>query len=329
MRLAMLGTGPFAAPTFAALLASRHEVVGLVTQPQREEQGRKKAALSPLRELAAATGRPIAAPASINTPEARQQLAQWAPELLVVCDYGQILAPETLAVAPRGGVNLHGSLLPRYRGAAPVNWALYHGDAETGVTVIHMTPRLDAGPALAVGRLAIDPDETAPELEARLAQLGAPLVLATIDRLERGEAQPIAQDETTATRARRLRKSDGAIDWNRTALEIKNQIRALEPWPRTFTYWHRADGPPLRLIPGPVEIAAPLIDASGDASSNALPGTVVEAEGGRLVVATGRGLLAWRSAQPEGKRMLSIEEFLRGYPVRVGDRFGPPPAAPS
>lgn len=317
MRLAMLGTGPFAAPTFAALLASRHEVAGLVTQPPREEQGRKKAAASPCRVLAEGRGLPILAPASINTPEARGELADWRPELLVVCDYGQILSPETLALARLGGVNLHGSLLPRYRGAAPVNWALYHGDAETGVTVIHMTPRLDAGPALAVGRLAIDPDETAPELEARLAQLGAPLVLETIDRLERGEARPAPQRDAQATRARRLRKSDGAIDWSRSALEIKNQIRALEPWPRAFTYWRRAGAAPLRLIPGAVDVV--------DEPSDEPCGTVTAAAGPRLVVAAGRGQVAWRAAQPEGKRRLSIEELLRGYPVRVGDRFGPPP----
>src|SRR5688572_1769827 len=148
LRLVMMGTGPFAAPTFRALCQSRHEVLLLVTQPVRPAPGRKAPAESPMRAIARERGLPIYDPKSINTDEARVELARHRPDLLIVADYGQILAPETLAVAPRGGMNLHGSLLPKYRGAAPINWAIYNGERETGVTVIHMTPRIDAGPCL-------------------------------------------------------------------------------------------------------------------------------------------------------------------------------------
>lgn len=315
MRLAMLATGSFAQPTFEALLGSRHSVVVLVTQPRRAEQGRRAPAANLLQVLAIEQKIPVLTPLSINTDEARRELSAFAPELLVVCDYGQILSPESLAVAPRGGINLHGSLLPKYRGAAPVQWAIYRGERETGVTVIHMTPRLDAGPALAVARTEIGPYETAPELESRLARLGAGLVVDAIDRLETGNEVAITQEHAEATRAPRLKKSDGALDWSRPAQALHDQVRALEPWPRTFTYWHRAGGTPLRLILGPTRAIAT------DESSR--PGMVLIAHGDQLEIATGHGRLAIAAAQPEGKRMLPTEEFLRGYPLAEGDSLGP------
>ena len=149
---------------------------------------------------------------------------------------------------------LHASLLPKYRGAAPINWAIYHGETETGVTVIHMTPQIDAGPCIAQARAAIGPDETAADLEPRLAELGARLICETIDRLEAGRVEAIPQDAALASKAPRLKKTDGLIDWSRPAAAIKNQIRALEPWPKTYTFWHRPDGPPLRLILGPASV---------------------------------------------------------------------------
>ncbi len=313
MRLIMMGTGPFAAPTFRALYGTRHDVVALVTQPLRNVRGRQEAA-SPLRAIAAEHATPILDPESVNSPEAQEALRKIGPDLFVVADYGQILAPETLAIARLGGVNLHGSLLPKYRGAAPINWAIYRGETETGVTVIHMTPTLDAGPCLAQARLAIGPDETAAELEPRLAELGAPLVCQTIDALECGDVKPIPQDSALVSKARRLRKSDGAIDWSRSAEQIRNQVRALQPWPGCYTYWQRPGGAPLRLIVGRVAVAPALV--AGE------PGTLLEAAGDRLVVVTGHDALNLVSVQPSGKRPLSAPEFLRGYRVEPGQRFG-------
>src|SRR5690242_5642003 len=239
MRIVMMGTGPFAAPTFRALYDTPHEVLALVTQPVRTQPGRRELPPSPMRLVAQEHGTPILDPESINTDEMRAKLAEFRPDLFIVADYGQILSAETLAVAPLGGINLHGSLLPKYRGAAPINWAIYHGEEETGVTVIHITPRVDAGPCLAKAATPIDPDENAAELEARLAVLGAPLILQAIDDLQAGRASAIPQDKSQATRAPRLKKSDGEIDWSRPAQAIKNQVRALEPWPKAFTTWPR------------------------------------------------------------------------------------------
>lgn len=319
LRIVVMGTGPFAVPMLRALSASRHPVAALVTQPVRESRG-KAAPISPMREAAAALGIPIESPESINTDEARSRLMELGPDLLVVADYGQILKPETLGVARLGGINLHGSLLPKYRGAAPINWALWNGDAETGVTVIQMSPRVDAGGCLAWARTAIEPNENAVELEHRLAELGAPLVVEIVEQLAAGTITPAPQDPAAATPARRLRKSDGEIDWSRGALQIKNQIRALEPWPRTSTSWLRAGGEPLRLILGRVEV----VDLTSGADAPVTePGTIAAVSKDSFTVATGDGVLVIRELQPAGKRSLAAAEFLRGYPLRPGDRLGP------
>jgi methionyl-tRNA formyltransferase len=324
MRLIMMGTGPFAVPTFRALYQRGHELLALVTQPVRPAKGDRGPPPNPMRSVAQEHGTPILDPESVNTPEARSMLAALEPELFIVADYGQILSPETLAVTRRGGINLHGSLLPKYRGAAPINWAIYHGERETGVSVIHMTPQIDAGPLLAQASLLIDRCENAVQLETRLAELGAPLVAETIERLARGEATSLVQDKSLASPARRLRKTDGEIAWSRSAVAISNQVRALEPWPRTSTFWHRAKGPPLRLILGRVSDLLSAADQSaGVAPETISPGTVVAADASGLLVATGQGLLRIDELQPAGKRMLSAADFLRGYPVAPGDRLGP------
>lgn len=318
MNVVVMGTGPFAAPMFRALYQTRHAVAALVTQPLRPARGKHAPPPAPMREIAAAAGTPILDPPCINAPSARELLARFAPDVLVVADYGQILSAETLGVARLGGINLHGSLLPKYRGAAPINWALYHGETETGVTVIHMTPRIDAGPAIAQARLAIDPDETAVELERRLAELGAPLVCAALDRLAAGPVEALPQDASQATPARRLRKSDGQVDWSRPAEAIRNQVRALEPWPRTSVALLRRGADPasaLHLILGRVSVRP--------AERAAQPGEVVAVGRDELIAATGDGWLALDEVQPAGKRRMLAAEFLRGHRVAPGDHFVP------
>lgn len=324
MQIVMMGTGPFAVPTFRALYETRHKIVALVTKPLRTNHGKPVAPISSIRDVAREHDTPILDPEDVNTPESQARLAECKADLLVVCDYGQILSPATLAAARQGGVNLHASLLPKYRGAAPINWAIYNGDTETGVTVIHITPQLDAGPCIAQTRVAIGPDETAEALEVRLAELGAGIVCETIDRLESGQVQAIPQDASLASRAPRLKKTDGAIDWSRSAAAIRNQIRAMEPWPKTYTFWHRPDGPPVRLILGPVSLCCrrPACDQAGETPAPQEPGTVLEASGTHLVIAAGEDAVMPASIQPSGKRLLPVAEFLRGYHVRVGDRFG-------
>jgi methionyl-tRNA formyltransferase len=317
MRVIMMGTGPFAVPTFRALLGSGHEVPALFTRPARPIHGKSRAEANPMRELAEERSLRVHDPESINAPAARCVLASYRPDLLVVCDYGQILKPEVLEIAALGGINLHASLLPKYRGAAPINWAIYHGETETGVTVIHMTAGVDAGPAIARAATPIGPDETAAQLEPRLAELGAPLVLECVRALAAGTARPIEQDPAQATRAPRLKKEQGAVDWSRSAVAIRNQVRALVPWPKTHTFWRREGGEPLRLI---LERVA--VEPGQESGTAAPPGTVLEAQGERLVVATGAGWLVIEALQPAGKRVLTAAEFFRGYNARPGDRMG-------
>ncbi len=318
LSIVMMGTGPFAVPTFEALIESSHRILGLVTRPDHPAHGRTRQSppRNPMHEAARQHGIDVFDPENINATDAHEQLKRWNADLFVVCDYGQILSRETLALARLGGINLHGSLLPKYRGAAPIQWAIYHGEPETGVSVIHMTPRLDAGPVLVQKRLAITPDETAGQLEPRLAALGPAAVLDSIELLAAGKAEGLAQDPTQATMAPRLKKADGLIDWNRSASEIRNQVRAMDPWPKTYTYAPRHGAQLLRMILDEVAVSTD--------TASAAPGTIVAADAaaGELIVACGRGELAIIRLQPEGKRAMSAGEFLRGYPLHVGDRLG-------
>jgi methionyl-tRNA formyltransferase len=311
----MLGTGPFAVPTLEALAQSKHEVALVVTRPPK---GRNPTA-SPLQRAGETRGLETWSPETINSPDAQAKLASLNADLLVVCDYGEILRPETLRAARLGGINLHGSLLPKFRGAAPVQWAILRGEAETGNSVIQMTPGLDAGPCLGQQRTQIDPEEDAGELESRLAKLGAALVCQVVDELAAGIARPIEQDAQSASKAPRLKKEHGVIDWSRSALEIKNQIRALRPWPRAFTFWHRADGPPMRINIDRVSIAD---RQDGEAASAAGPGEITEASD-RLLIATGNGAIEILELQAAGKRPMSAAEFLHGNRLRAGDRLAP------
>lgn len=322
LRLVMMGTGPFAVPTFEALLASPHAVSCVVTRPPVPAKGRGEM-VNPMRSAAERHGLPVYAPQDINTDDARAMLRSAEADLLVVCDYGQILKSETLAVARLGGINLHGSILPKYRGAAPVNWAVWNGDAETGVTVIHMTPLLDGGPILAIRRTPIGPEETTEQLEPRLAQMGVEPVLESLELLAAWDGRsPIGQpqDASLACRAPRLKKTDGLIPWSDSARQIQNRIRALQPWPGAYTFWSRGGGEPLRLLLDQVRIVPN--EELGAEPLDSPPGTVLGVVDGRLRVATGDGVVAIERLQPAGKRRMDVGEFLRGYPLRPGQRLG-------
>ena len=330
LSIVVMGTGPFVVPTLEALLSSRHQVAAVVTRPNRMARGRRPPP-NPTRAAAAASGLPILAPADVNAVEVREQLAKYRANLFVVCDYGQILSAETLAIPRLGSVNLHGSLLPRHRGAAPVQWAILAGDTTTGISVIHMTTALDAGQVITIRSTAIRPQETAAELEPRLASLGVDAVLEAIDRLERAGQQTPAgqvvscgnpQDETIATRAPRLTKRDGHADWSQTASELDLRRRAFDPWPRLTAFVPQADGSIRRLVLEETEASPP---TGGEAAP---PGTVVATDGSGFFVSCGGGSqLAVRRVVPEGRRSMTAAEFLRGSPVRVGLRLADPSAA--
>jgi methionyl-tRNA formyltransferase len=321
MRIVMMGTGTFAEPTFNALLASPHQVVGLVTQPDRvigQERGSTRRARHGMKELAIAHRVPVFQPESINTPQGVEGLHQFGPELVVVAAYGQILSREVLSVAPHGGINVHASLLPKYRGAAPVAWAIYHGESRTGVSIIKMSIYLDAGEILDQGIIDIGLEETAGELEARLAPLGGDLAVRVVGQIAAGTAAGVKQDKSQATRAPKLTKEDGLIAWGRGVDQVCNQIRAMQPWPTAYTYLHRAGQQPLRII---VHRACAFETWAGDISP---PGQlhVLPETPHVLLVWTGSGLAKVLEVQPAGKRRMPAVDFLRGHPVQAGDRFG-------
>ncbi len=327
MRVVMMGTGTFAEPTFRALLASRHEVVGLVTQPDRpvgEARGSTRQVGTGMKTIAQQHGVPVLQPQSINTPEGVAELKRWGPDLLVVAAYGQILSNEVLAVAPQGGINVHASLLPKYRGAAPIAWAIYHGEKQTGVTIIKMSVHLDAGDMLAQQTVPIL-DETAGEMEALLAPLGAKLAVRGIDQIEAGTALPIRQDGYQVTKAPKLKKEDGLIDWNRTHEQVCNQIRAMQPWPTAYTFLHRQGKPPVRVmilqaVAFPVRYN-PAVPPGSLFTDEHFPSSLFVTAG--LVHPEERSVVEVEELQPAGKKRMSAADFLRGHPIREGDRFGP------
>jgi methionyl-tRNA formyltransferase len=316
MRLVMMGTGLFAVPTFEAILAAAgHEVVGLFTQPDRAvgaERGSTRQVGKSLKEIAIERNIPVHQPESINTPEGVALLRALRPDLCVVAAYGQILSNDVIAVAPHGCVNVHASLLPKYRGAAPIAWAIYHGETQTGVTIFRISKGVDTGLMLAQEPTPIGPDETAGDVEARLSVIGARLAVAVVNQIAAGTAHGTAQDNALATKAPKLKKEHGAIDWTRPADAVCNQIRAMHPWPTAYTYWHRPGTPSLRLI---VHKAV------------ARPGTVAPGEiqvgGSGLVVGTGAGVVEVVELQPAGKKRMTASEFLNGRKPQSGDRLGP------
>jgi methionyl-tRNA formyltransferase len=319
-RIIVFGTGDFALPTLLRLCETGHHMVALVTQPDRP-QGRKQE-LIPGRVKVAAVERgvPVYQPDDVNAPASLDAIRAFTPDLLVTAAYGQILSAELLSIPRFGGINLHGSILPAYRGAAPVARAIENGETETGVTVIRMSPRIDAGGMIEVATTAIDPDETAGELEDRLATLGAPLIVATIAGLEAGTARVQPQEKARVTKAPKLRKEDGLLDWSRPARAVHDRVRAMQPWPIASTYWRRAYNPeiaPLRLI---VHRTRP-VESQYDAG-HPDPGTVVEAAGDRLVVAAATGAVQILTVQVAGKKPMLATDFLRGHPILPGDRFG-------
>jgi methionyl-tRNA formyltransferase len=308
----MLGTGDFALPTFLHLGETGHGVVALVTQPDRP-QGRKQELIpSRIKQAALAREIPVEQPENVNAAEALGMIGGYAPDLLVTAAYGQILSADLLAIPRLGGINLHGSILPAYRGAAPVARAIENGEAETGVTVIRMTPRIDAGGMIAVARTPIGPDETAGELEDRLAQIGAPLVAQAIAALAAGTSQVVPQDKARVTKAPKLRKEDGAIDWSKPAQAVHDLVRAMQPWPVAFTSWRRPEREPLRLI----------VHRTALAGGKGPPGTVLESEAGRLVVAAKNAAVELVTIQIQGKKPMPAAEFLRGHHMLPGDVLG-------
>lgn len=313
--IVMLGTGDFALPSFVGLLDAGFRVLALVTQPDRP-QGRKQELIpSLIKQEAVARGVDVYQPERVNSPEAVEHIRGLAPDFLITAAYGQILSAELLEVPRIGALNLHGSILPAYRGAAPVARAIQNGEAESGVTVIQMTPRVDAGGMIAFARTPIDPDETAGRLEDRLAVLGVPLLVETIRRVAEGRAEILPQNPALVTKAPKLRKEDGVIDWTQPARRVHDHVRAMRPWPIASTTWTPRPGKPewaVRVI----------VHETAAVAGTGEPGMVIAATNDGIDVAAGEGAVRLLVVQIPGKKAMTAAEFLHGRHVQPGDRMG-------
>lgn len=317
LRLVFFGTPGFAVPSLQALLASDHRVVGVVTQPDRPSGRGQRVVAPPVKRLAEERGLPVWQPTRLRDEAFLEQLRVLLPDLGVVAAYGRILPDSLLALPRLGLVNVHASLLPAWRGASPVHRAVMAGQSETGVTIMRVVTELDAGPMLASTTCPIGPDETSPDVERRLADLGATLLLPVIDALERGTLREVPQDHSRATFAPRLTKEEGIIDWSLPAEAIRNRVRGLQPWPMGSTWVNDR-----RLI----VLASRHADTRppGDVPA---PGTVIDARA-KLVVACGnRTALELTEVQPEGRRPMAARDFVAGHRIAPGTRLGPPPAS--
>jgi methionyl-tRNA formyltransferase len=325
LRVVMMGTGVFAEPTFQELLAAGENVVGLVTQPERggsNKRGSTRQTGQGMANIAAAAGVPVIQPESINTPEGVAALAAFQPDLLVVAAYGQILKPEVIAVPTMGAINVHASLLPKYRGASPIAHAILNGETVSGVTIIRISLGLDAGDMLAQEPLEIMEKETTGELEARLAPLGARLCLDVIRKMKAGPVEGVKQDLALVTRAPKLKKEAGLIDWSHPAEKIANHVRAMQPWPTAYTFFHRPGKPPIRVIVNKVSEGRRVTQYMEDEA-----GELIDQVGGGLGVRCGSKIpdemVEVLELQPAGGKRMTAAEFLRGYPLVEGARFGP------
>jgi methionyl-tRNA formyltransferase len=307
MRVLFYGTPAFALPALEALLR-HHAVVAVVTQPDRPAHRGQRLTASPVKVRALAAGIPVVQPPRLRDPEWPDRLRAYAPEVAVVVAFGQILPRAVLDVPARGSINVHASLLPRYRGAAPVAWAIIRGETETGVSIMQMDEGLDTGPVLWVVRTAIGPDETAGELATRLADLGSQALVDALGRLD--SLAPAPQPPAGATLAPRLRKEDGHLDWRRSARELVNLVRGCNPWPGALT----------RTPAGPLLVwRASAVEAASAASPGAL---VPHAD--TVAIATAAGAVLPLEVQAEGRRALSWAEYLRGARLAAGAAFAAP-----
>jgi methionyl-tRNA formyltransferase len=312
MKIAFLGTADFAVPSLDALVSAGHQAVAVITRPDRPSGRGRRLSEAPVKARARELGLSIRQPESLSHPEEIAYLREIAPGLIVSAAYGRLIPSAYLAAAAHGGINLHPSLLPRWRGAAPIAWALIAGDRETGVTVHRLVDRLDAGEIFAQEAFPITPDDDGLTLAARLSPEGARLLRAVVDQIENGRAAPFPQDDSRATLAPKLSKDDGLIDWAQPAETIHNRVRGFVPWPGSFTHLDRAGC--RRLI----KIHAARVVSAGSGE----PGTILEAAEERLVIATGEGALLILRLQAEGGKAMAAGEFLRGFRLAAGERIG-------
>ena len=308
MRIVFMGTPDFSVPALEALVEGGHEVVAAITQPDKPKGRGKAVLMTPVKEKAMELGIPVYQPVKVREPEFVEKLRQMEPDAIVVVAFGQILPKSILEIPRYGCVNIHASLLPKYRGAAPIQWAVIDGERESGVTTMFMNEGLDTGAMLEKEAVTLDPKETGGSLHDKLSAIGGRLILSTLKGLEDGTLKGTPQTDEGTCYAKMLKKSLGDIDWTMDAAAIERLIRGLNPWPSAYTCLH---GKTLKIWDGDVL----------EREYGVEPGTVAEVAKDRLVVQTGQGSLAIRSLQLEGKRRMDAGDFLRGYAVEAGTRL--------
>lgn len=306
MRIVFMGTPDFAVPSLEALLAAGHEVCGVFTQPDKPKNRGMKLLPPPVKVTAQSHAIPVFQPTQLRDGSALEELRALAPELIVVAAYGRILPQEILDLPPKGCINVHSSLLPRYRGAAPINWAVVNGDKETGVTIMKVAPELDAGDILGQVSTPIDPEETVETVHDRLAGLGGELLVKVVEEIAAGTVQAVPQDPELVTYAPMLSRALAPIDWSQSANSIHNKVRGLVPWPATSTDVFSKE---------PVKVFA--VAETGERTGKA-PGTVLAARPEGIDVACGDGMvLRILELQAPGSRRMAAADYLRGHPITI------------
>jgi len=312
LRITFMGSASFALPSLLALVKAGYQVVQVVTRADKPKGRGLEVSRTPVAELASELGLPIIQPKTVRTPEVLEQLRAAAPDLIVVAAYGRILPAEVLNLLRFGCLNVHGSILPKYRGAAPVQWAVINGEKETGVSIMKMDEGLDTGPVYAVGRLPIGEDDNAELVYDRLAELGAQTLMAHLPGILDGSILPVAQDDSLATLALPLEKNTGAINWEASVETIRNLVRGCDPWPGAFTT--TAAGVRLRVF-------GPLSKEIGFGSGGH-PGEVLAADAGGIVVRAGDGAIRIPMVQPAGSKKMAARDAVSGRRIAIGDVLG-------
>lgn len=305
-RIVFFGTPSFALPSLEKLTKGPDEVVAVVTQPDREKGRGRKVMPSPVKEFALQKGVPIFQPEKIKETAFIEALRSFEADLFVVAAYGQILPKAVLSLPKFGAVNVHASLLPKYRGPAPIAWAILNGERKTGITTMLMDEGMDTGDILLQSEISVREEDTTETLQDRLASLGAQVLSETLEKIKKGEIHPVPQDHSKATYAPMLKKEDGRIQWTRRAEEIDRQVRAFHPWPGAYAEWQ---GRVLKIYKGEVR--------KGKAIGK--PGTVLWVGTDFIEIETGEGSYLLKEVQLEGKRRISVRDFLSGHPVSVGE----------
>ena len=314
MRVVFIGTPEFSVPTLAGLLEAGHVVALVVTQPDRPSGRGRKRSESPVKTFAVGKNLPVLQSDDVNSPESVETIRGVSPDAVVVIAFGQKLSPALLSLPRLGCFNVHGSLLPSYRGAAPINWAIINGEEDSGVTIIRMAERIDAGEMLANASVNIEPDWTAGDLSEAMSRVGGALMVDVLEAVENGTARAAAQDVVKVTHARKLTKRDGLVPWRKPARDVHNHIRGMTPWPGAFSFLTGRDCGPTRVVILKSRVAGP-------AGSFGRPGEILGCDAQGIAVACGDGSVLIEQVKPAGKRAMSADDCWRGRKEGTLTRF--------